>query len=136
MKYRLAPSALNQGSASMPAVAATGAGAGADQAPARQRLHINRHPEKWLSLRTNQRSCVRGSMAGCDSHAELDTPGTTKRSTSTPETRVAHVATRNTNARTAWMLMVELIAQSVVAARRNLWDIEGERRAGSECGGR
>src|SRR3546814_8340871 len=49
MKYRLAPSVLNQGSASMPAVAATGAGAGADQAPARQRLHISCHPEKWLS---------------------------------------------------------------------------------------
>src|SRR3546814_2485744 len=82
MKYRLAPSVLNQVSASMPAVAATGAGAGGDLAPARQRLHISCHPEKWLSLRTNQSSCVRGSMAGCDSHAGLESPGTSQRTSS------------------------------------------------------
>src|SRR3546814_17008194 len=99
MKYRLAPSALNQGSASMPAVAATGAGAGADQAPARQRLHISCHPEKWLSLRTNPRSCVRGSMAGCDSHAWLETPGPYPRPTSSPDTATAPVAPSKAAAR-------------------------------------
>src|SRR3546814_21109198 len=94
---------MNQGSASMPAVAATGAGACADQSPARQRLHISCHPEKWLSLRTNQRSCVRGSMAGYDSHAWLETPSTSQRTTSSPEAGKLPVAASKADARTVRM---------------------------------
>src|SRR3546814_323946 len=120
MKYRLAPSVLNQGSASMPAVAATGAGAGADQAPARQRLHISCHPEKWLSLRTNQRSCVRGSMAGCDSHAWLETPGTSQRTTSSPEAGKVPVAASKADARTVRMSINACYGPVLpVSARRN-----------------
>lgn len=61
------PSGLNQGSASTPSLA-IGASVGADYPVFSQRLTLIRHPLNRGVERTNHRSPVRGSNAGCDSN--------------------------------------------------------------------
>src|SRR6185437_7731403 len=73
-------SAVKYGSASRPA-RANGVAFGSDQRPSAQWLVRMRQPSNFLSLRTNQRSPVKGSMAGWDSHIGLAIPGRSQRAT-------------------------------------------------------
>src|SRR5215471_1732368 len=71
MNHVVLPSGENHGSASIPGPASCIA-FGADHFPAVHWELKMRHPEKVWSLRTNQKSPLIGSIAGWDSHMELE----------------------------------------------------------------